>query len=194
MFRTALQPSWTGQHNPPTVLTAHVERKYRLYPQKQEVFMKIRRAKETDMDRINLLLKQVNLVHHIGRPDLFKYGAKKYTDDQLRAIIYDENRPILVAADENDQVLGYAFCIFQQHLQDNILTDVRTLYIDDLCVDETLRGQHIGKALYEAVLDFARDRGCYNVTLNVWSCNQSALRFYEACGLQPQKIGMETIL
>ena len=156
--------------------------------------MEIRRAKEQDMEGINRLLLQVCLVHHKGRPDLFKYGAKNYTDEQLRNIIHDDNRPIFMAVDEENHVLGYAFCIFQQHIGDNILTDIKTLYIDDLCVDEEIRGRHIGKQLYEKVLSFAREQGCYNVTLNVWSCNESAMKFYQACGLLPQKIGMETIL
>ena len=156
--------------------------------------MNIRRAEEKDMDRINDLLFQVCLVHHKGRPDLFKYGAKKYTDEQLLAIIQDDQRPIFVAEDSDQVVPGYAFCIFSQHIDDNILTDIKTLYIDDLCVDETLRGQHIGRQLYEAVLDFARTSGCYNVTLNVWSLNSSAMKFYQSLGLEPQKVGMETIL
>ena len=156
--------------------------------------MNIRRAEEKDMDRINDLLFQVCLVHHKGRPDLFKYGAKKYTDEQLLAIIQDDQRPIFVAEDSDQVVQGYAFCIFSQHIDDNILTDIKTLYIDDLCVDETLRGQHIGRQLYEAVLDFARTSGCYNVTLNVWSLKSSAMKFYQSLGLEPQKVGMETIL
>ena len=156
--------------------------------------MNIRRAEEKDMDRINDLLFQVCLVHHKGRPDLFKYGAKKYTDEQLLAIIQDDQRPIFVAEDSDQVVQGYAFCIFSQHIDDIILTDIKTLYIDDLCVDETLRGQHIGRQLYEAVLDFARTSGCYNVTLNVWSLNSSAMKFYQSLGLEPQKVGMETIL
>ncbi len=156
--------------------------------------MKIRRAEEKDMAGINSLLRQVSLVHHKGRPDLFKDSSKKYTDDQLKAIIHDDSRPIFVAADENGSILGYAFCIFQQHINDNILTDIKTLYIDDLCVDETIRGQHIGTLLYESVLEFARTKGCYNVTLNVWSCNTDAMKFYEANGLKPQKVGMEVIL
>lgn len=156
--------------------------------------MEIRRAKEQDMDGINDLLMQVCLVHQKGRPDLFKYGAKKYTDEQLRELIADDQRPIFTAVDENDKVLGYAFCIFQQHMNDNILTDIKTLYIDDLCVDEKIRGQHIGKSLYEYVLDFAREQKCYNVTLNVWSLNESAMKFYQSCGLKPQKVGMEILL
>lgn len=156
--------------------------------------MEIRRAQEKDMGDINRLLLQVCLVHHRGRPDLFKYGAKKYTDQQLKDLIADDGRPIFVATDENGRVLGYAFCVFQQYPDNNILTDIKTLYIDDLCVDETLRGRHIGRSLYDYVLNYAKESGCYNVTLNVWSCNQGAMKFYESCGLKPQKTGMEVIL
>lgn len=156
--------------------------------------MNIRRAQEKDAAGINRLLFQVLTVHHNGRPDLFKGDCKKYTDEELAAIIQDDSRPIFVAAEEDGKILGYAFCIFEQHLNSNILTDIKTLYIDDLCVDETLRGRHIGRQIYDAVLDFAKKSGCYNVTLNVWSLNTAAMKFYESCGLKPQKIGMETIL
>ena len=154
----------------------------------------IRRAMEKDIPDVLRLLVQVCMVHHNGRPDLFKGPATKYTAEQLEEIFRDNRRPVFVLADENDRVLGYAFCVFQEHPGDNILTDIRTLYIDDLCVDEDCRGQHIGKRLYEHVLDFARKNDCYNVTLNVWNCNESAMKFYQKCGLVPQKIGMEKIL
>lgn len=156
--------------------------------------MMIRRAVKQDMEGINRLLRQVLDVHHEGRPDLFKADAKKYTDGELGGIIQDDSRPVFVAVDEASRVLGYAFCIFRQYPDDNILTDIKTLYIDDLCVDDACRGQHVGKRLYEHVLGFAREQGCYNVTLNVWECNQGAKRFYEKCGLVPQKTGMEKIL
>lgn len=156
--------------------------------------MRIRRAEPKDIPGIDRLLLQVCMVHHVGRPDLFREGAKKYTDAQLETIIGDDERPVFVAVDEEENILGYAFCIFERHEGSNILTDIATLYIDDLCVDETVRGRHIGRTLYEEVLSFAKEQGCYNVTLNVWSCNESAMKFYEACGLKPQKIGMEAIL
>lgn len=156
--------------------------------------MQIRRAKESDIEGINRLLLQVCMVHHEGRPDLFIAGAKKYTDAQLIDIIHDDERPVFAAVDEENNLLGYAFCIFERHTDNNVLEKITTLYIDDLCVDEKLRGQHIGKSLYEFVINFARQNGCYNVTLNVWSCNESAMRFYEACGLKVQKTGMEKIL
>ncbi len=156
--------------------------------------MNIRRAAEQDIKGINRLLEQVLMVHHVGRPDLFRAGAKKYTDEELKVILADDSRPIFVGVDDKQEVMGYAFCIFEQHRDSHILTDIKTLYIDDLCVDEMLRGQHIGRQLYDHVVQFAKDSGCYNVTLNVWSCNESAMRFYEKCGLKPQKVGMEVIL
>lgn len=156
--------------------------------------MQIRRAEKQDMDGINKLLCQVLMVHHNGRPDLFKANVKKYTDEELMQIIEDDERPIFVGVDEQGEVLGYAFCIFQRTKNSHIMTDITTLYIDDLCVDEEKRGMHVGRRLYEYVLDFAKAAGCYNVTLNVWSCNPGALAFYEKCGLVPQKIGMEKIL
>ena len=156
--------------------------------------MAIRTAQEKDIPRLLALLTQVDMVHHGGRPDLFRGPATKYTEQELRELLKDGRRPVFVWTDENDTVMGYAFCIFQRHIGDHVLTDILTLYIDDLCVDETARGRHIGTQLYEYVLSFAREKGCYNVTLNVWAFNEDALAFYRKRGLRPQKIGMEKIL
>ena len=156
--------------------------------------MQIRHAGTQDIPGIDRLLSQVLTVHHNGRPDLFRANARKYNDDELKEILEDTTRPIFVADDGAGSILGYAFCVFQQHINDNILTDIKSLYIDDLCVDENCRGQHIGQQLYRYVLDYAKASGCYNVTLNVWACNENARKFYEKCGLVTQKIGMEKIL
>lgn len=156
--------------------------------------MKIRKAEEKDIPRLGDLLLQVCRIHNEGRPDLFRAGGRKYDDAELKALLTDPDRPILVALDAEDTVQGYAFCVYQRHQNEGSFNDMTTLYLDDLCVDETSRGQHIGRELYEAVLTLARETGCYNVTLNVWSCNASAMKFYESCGLKPQKIGMEVIL
>ena len=154
----------------------------------------IRKAEERDIEKIMDLLCQVLEVHHRDRPDLFKGKCTKYTVEELSEILHNPQTPILVATDEKDQVVGYAFCQYIQKKEHNILTDIKSLYIDDLCVDKARRGEKIGKTLYDAVLEMAQENNCYNVTLNVWVCNESALKFYEACGLQQQKIGMEKIL
>ena len=154
--------------------------------------MNIRRADKRDMEKIKDLLNQVLTVHHNGRPDLFKANCRKYTDSELEELIKDDACPIFVA--DEDGVLGYAFCVIKETKNNNILTDIKTLYIDDLCVDENIRGKHVGTALYNYVIEYAQEIGCYNVTLNVWSCNESAQQFYERQGLKPQKTTLETIL
>lgn len=154
----------------------------------------VRRAATNDIPKIMELLVQVDMVHHNGRPDIFKGPATKYNEEQLRDIIADDTTPVFVCTDDNDIPMGHAFCIHKQIIGDNVLTDIKTLYIDDICVDEAARGKHVGKALYDYVIDYAKNAGYYNVTLNVWACNPGAMKFYESMGLKPQKIGMEKIL
>ena len=154
--------------------------------------MKIRIAENPDIPQIETLLYQVQKIHSDKRPDLFTAGSKKYTAKELEELLKDETRPIYVAVEECS-ILGYAFCIFQKH-ESHSLNKIKTLYIDDLCVSETARGQQIGTKLYQFVLETAKQTGCYNVTLNVWACNEPAIKFYEKCGLQIQKMGMEQIL
>ncbi len=153
--------------------------------------MHIRKAQNEDIKQIERLLFQVNLIHHYGRPDLFKYGATKYNVEQLKNILADENTPVFVAVNSNNEVIAYAFCIIKQVINDNILKEVKTLYIDDLCVDENYRKKHIGTTLFEYVLNFAKEINCYNVTLNVWNLNQDALAFYQHLDMKPLKIQME---
>ena len=156
--------------------------------------MNIRRAEERDIPRMGDLLLQVCRVHREGRPDIFREGGRKYDDGELTELLKDAERPILVAEDEGGVVQGYAFCVVQRHFGEGSLCDGITLYLDDLCVDENCRGRGTGKLLYEAVLELARSMGCYNVTLNVWAKNPSAMKFYERCGLEVQKICMEKVL
>ena len=155
--------------------------------------MEIRFATIEDIPGILNLLKQVGLVHHLGRPDIFRKGAQKYGASQVIDLLGKPENPIFVAV-ENNNLLGYCFCFRKDHSKDPVIADHTELYIDDLCIDETCRGQHIGRALYEHAKKYAKETGCYNLTLNVWCCNESAMAFYQSMGMQPQKIGMETIL
>ncbi len=153
----------------------------------------IRLAVESDIPRLEDLLYQVHGLHAEGRPDLFIPGCKKYTADQLREILANtENTPVF-AAILDGELVGYCFCVRQVQSAAS-MQKITTLYIDDLCVDETFRGRGIGKVLYDHTVTYAREQGYYNVTLNVWACNPSAQHFYEKCGLAVQKVGMELVL
>ena len=155
--------------------------------------MEIRFAEAKDVTGILALLRQVGQVHHQGRPDIFRKGAQKYGASQVLSMLNSSKTPIFVAV-EGEKVVGYGFCQVKIHENDPVIADHTEVYIDDLCVDENCRGQGIGQAIYKEIIRYAKMRKADSITLNVWCCNESAMRFYEKLGLKPKKIGMEVLL
>ena len=155
--------------------------------------MPIRKAKSTDIPALISLLKQVLLVHHQVRPDIFKGEGTKYSPEELKKLIQNEKTPIFVYENEDGQLVGHLFCSIKE-ADGAVLTPIKTLFIEDLCVDEEARGQQIGEQLYRFAESYARKLGCYNLTLNVWNDNAGALRFYQRQGMKPQETVMEKIL
>lgn len=152
----------------------------------------IRKAEKKDIPSIIELLHQVDMVHHMIRPDLFKPNTTKYNEQELEDLLGNDSKSIFVY--DNGEVLGHAFCMITEVKEDKLLQSIKTLYIDDICVNEKARGKHVGKALYEYVLDYAQSIGCNNITLNVWEGNDPALCFYRNMGMKIQKTTMEIIL
>ncbi len=153
----------------------------------------IRKAVPGDEKQIHGLLGQVLAVHNAARPDLFCPSGSKYTEHELTEILLDPTRPVFVAVNELDRILGHEFCILEEH---NGPSDTvhRTLYIDDLCVDKEFRGRHIGKMLFQYAYEYAAQLDCHNLTLHVWEGNDSAKAFYESLGMHTYMTGMETII
>ena len=154
----------------------------------------VRRAEEKDSEKTMQLLSELLELHAKLRPDIFISGRTKYTREQLRDIFRDDETPVFVAADDSGEVVGYAFCVMKQPPFSTNMRPVRTLYIDDLCVDENCRGQHVGTILFDHVKRYAREQGCYDVTLNVWEGNDSARAFYEKMGMFVKETQMEVLL
>ena len=157
------------------------------------VTYEIRRAEKKDIPGLQDLLVQVGHIHHVGRPDLFR-DTTKYSAEDLAVLLTEEHFPVFVAVEQSGKVLGHAFCQIVEHKGERLLQDMRTLYIDDICVDEKARRRSVGTRIYHAVVDYARKIGCHNITLNVWECNPGAVAFYRHCGLLPQKYCLEKIL
>ena len=136
------------------------------------------------------LLSQVLEIHADIRPDLFISGKTKYTEADLKDMI-QKGDPRIYIAEEEDRVAGYAFCMLQESPATYNTYARKELYIDDLCVDETLRGKHIASALFDHVKKEAAAMNCDAITLNVWAGNTGAERFYEKMGMLPRKTMME---
>ena len=156
--------------------------------------MKIRRAEPKDADKILDLLSQVLEIHAALRPDLFLTGTTKYTKEELLGLFTDDTRPVYVGVHEADQVMGYAFCMLEEQAASHATVPFCSLYLDDLCVDQVCRGQHVGEQLFEFVKQEAIRLGCYEITLNVWTGNESAEKFYAKMGLKPKKTMLEYVL
>lgn len=156
--------------------------------------MKIRRAQGKDIPAISKLLGEVLEIHAAIRPDIFIPGTTKYTAEELTEILNDNQKPVYVAVDENDEVLGYAFTQLQEQPFSTNMVQFKSLFIDDLCVDSSARSQGVGKALLNFVKQEAKRLGCYELTLNVWAGNDSAISFYEKNGLKTKETTMEYIL
>ena len=157
-------------------------------------YMIIRKVRMEDRLGIERLLKEVNNLHQKLRPDIFIENAIKYNEEKFNALISNGATPIFVAVDEDGNVLGHLFCQVRDHADVAVYKDFKTLFIDDLCVAESAHRQGIGKSLFDFALKYARQNGCYDVTLNVWSGNDSALAFYEKMGMFPKETQMEYIL
>lgn len=152
----------------------------------------VRRAIGSDADKILKLLGEVHELHAKLRPDLFISGRTKYTRSELGEIFANDDTPVF-AAEIGGEVAGYAFCVMKQPPFVTNMRQIKTLYIDDLCVDESFRGQGVGTALFEYVKRYAKEQGCYDVTLNVWEGN-SARSFYDKMGMFVKETQMEIVL
>ena len=150
----------------------------------------IRRAVPSDAEQILLLLEQVEAIHQKGRPDLFRVDGTKYTIPELHEIMADDERPIFVA-DIGGRVVGYIFGIISETKNSTMLVDMKTIHLDDVCIDERCRGMGIGGLLMEYVTGWAKSVGCTRMDLDVWEFNDGARRFYEKYGFITQKRRMD---
>ncbi len=156
--------------------------------------MEIRRACSSDIPGILHLLHQVIRIHADIRPDLFKGEGSKYTAEQLEKKLEDSGEIILVCVDGEGTVKGYVFGVSEQTEETSGTYAHKTIYIDDLCVDENVRKEHIGTKLYQSMCEYAKSHGYDRITLHVWQGNSPAQTFYQSMGMRPMYTAMEQTL
>jgi len=141
----------------------------------------VRFAKETELERVNELRKQVNELHAAGRPDIFKPGFSKELQDHVFAIWNDPDQKIVVA--ERDGVLcGVAVLHHIRKPENPYMYERDFLDIDEFCVDEAYRRTGVATELIAFIRLYAKSEGFDRIELNMWEFNGDALAFYEAVG------------
>lgn len=155
--------------------------------------MVIRFAKEDELERINVLRKQVNDLHVEGKPDVFKPGFNEELQNYVYYIFKDPEQRIVVA-DKDGEICGFAI-LHHIYKPENPFMKVRDfLDIDEFCVDEKHRREGIATALVEFIKNFAKEQGYHRLELNMWEFNQDALAFYEAAGFETFRRYMEMFI
>ena len=152
--------------------------------------MKIRKAEEKDIPILINLLKEVLTVHAEIRPDIFS-STTKYNETDIKEILKNDKKPIYVAVNDIDKVLGYLFLELKDNKEASNQKFRTTLYIDDICVSKEHRREGIGEALFNFAKELAISLKCDDITLNVWSGNDAALKFYTKHGFKERNATLE---
>ena len=92
-------------------------------------------------------------------------------------LLGDPNTEFLLGGDPAAGVcqLRYRFAVW---------TGSEDCWLEDLFVEEQARGTGLGRALVQAALERARERGCARVELDVNEANPAALALYESLGFE----------
>jgi len=150
----------------------------------------IRSAVKEDYPGVHQLLRQIAELHAEWRPDLFLPNAKLSVIGYRKCLKKAKQNPVLVAVMDGI-IVGHLFAKIVHIKQMPHIKKRRVLYVGDLCVDGTCRGYGIGRRLMEEAQRLAHAHHCETLELNVYQCNESAVKFYERLGFAPQRLTLE---
>ncbi|MGN1021106.1 MAG: GNAT family N-acetyltransferase [Aristaeellaceae bacterium] len=149
----------------------------------------VRWATEADIDRINVLRRQVSDVHVQGRPDVF-HGFNEALAARAGELIRREDAGIAVCEREG-VIEGFASILYVDRPASPYRYAQHFLHIEEFGVDEACRRQGVGRELMEWIRRLASETGFTRIELDMWAFNESALDFYEAVGFKVYRKYME---
>ncbi len=145
--------------------------------------MKIVDAAEEHLDQLAELNAEVQAIHVAFDPTRY-LAPDLHAMRQWFASILGQPGELLLAAVDDDHVLGYARCVLKDTPINPFVFPQRSLYLDQICVREARRDRGIGRALVAAVFDRARDLGANRVRLDTAYDNQRAQAFFRHLGFR----------
>jgi len=155
--------------------------------------MIVRFAKDSELDRVNELRKQVNDIHVEGKPDVFKPGFGQELRDFVKVIWNDPEQEIVVAEDDG-VICGFAVLHHINKPENPFMKERDFIDIDEFCVDKDHRRKGAASEMVSFIKEFAREKGFKRIELNMWEFNQNALAFYEAAGFKTFRRYMEMMI
>lgn len=153
--------------------------------------MEIREAKIEDLEQIISIQEQISRIHYENRPDIFKYKSKIEIENVTIDTINDKDKKCIIATDDTLKIYGLLICKIKYIKEHINLKDARTLWIEDIGVDEKYRKKGIGKQLLKEAEKIAKKLKCKRIELNCWNFNKDAINFYKSIGMNTQRKIME---
>ncbi len=148
----------------------------------------VRLLRPGELDRVNALRKEIQELHHQGRPDFFRPSSKEHED--AAQTLLDGGARMAVAVRGGD-ILGYALFRFVHREANPYMHERSFVHVEEICTSAQHRNEGVGRALMAFIRQSARENGYARVDLDVWSFNESALRFYESEGFRPYRVFLE---
>ncbi|MDQ2631423.1 MAG: GNAT family N-acetyltransferase [Actinomycetota bacterium] len=112
------------------------------------------------------------------------YEAERIDDERNRAFFRRFLAPsedgLLLGARSEGRLVGYA-CLYWHF---SSLEACESVLMNDLYVEESMRGQGVGRALIEATAEVARERGVPFVEWSTAPDNRTAQRLYDSLGAE----------
>lgn len=145
--------------------------------------IEFRNAVPNDFPHVAELKRQLHSDHVRNAPDFYRDVEQHLTVEEYNAYLGpNEKRSAYVLLD-GSRIVAYAFTQVLELQNHSLIYDQKQLFLDDLCIDEALRGRGYGKRLMQEIVRIAEESGCKTVELNVWDWNRSAVAFYKALGM-----------
>lgn len=116
-------------------------------------------------------------------PDFIKEGDQ--STEFIEKTISDENSDILVFED-NGNVVGFILLQAKIRPDFSFMIPCKYCYIMDVIVTENCRNKGLGTALMNSAKEWAKERECSFINLDVLVNNPGAIKLYEKLGFIPK--------
>ncbi|KAA0985461.1 GNAT family N-acetyltransferase [Pseudomonas sp. ANT_J28] len=149
-----------------------------------------RRATPDDLLAICELAQQLNSLHHQERPDIYAPATENFARDSTHWQPYiDGENQVTFLAEQAGRTIGFITVQVTQFTSP-LMQPQRVGRVGSVCVDESIRGQGIGRALMQCAQTWAIEQNAVDLRLTVWAFNAPALRLYEELGYEVRAFEM----
>ena len=142
----------------------------------------VRLGTTKDIEQTNIIRKQVNELHVLGEPTVFK-GFSKELEEHIKNFVNDKTKSFLVY-EKDDKILAYAMLEFVTKPETSYRYEQKYLEVQELGTLEGFKGKGYGKLVMQKIEEIAKQNNFNQIQLNMWTFNDKVLNFYEKIGFE----------